>query len=100
MGDYLIDEIAEFTALTKNALKEIGVCRASQLMLLTTGDLNRIPLIGRKGKNAIMDFFMHNCMTFSTNSYFIDSVDADLEMGIQKAMYLIVTATDLGHIRV
>lgn len=70
MEERSIQEIPELSVLTKNALLAAGIRNVKDLTLLNVGDLIRIPLIGKKGKNNVIQFCLKNDIKFNKQSYF------------------------------
>ena len=69
IDDILITDIDEFTTMTKNALRVIGIIYGSDLALLSKMDLAFIHLIGKKGKNNIVEFCKKHHIEFNRNSF-------------------------------
>lgn len=68
--DVLIKDLTCFTTLTKNALSNIGINTVFELSLLSYQDLNRIHLIGKFGRRAILEFCKKQGIILNTESFF------------------------------
>jgi DNA-directed RNA polymerase alpha subunit len=69
MKDCLVQDIQGIPILTRNALKYIGILYSAELGQLSVRDLNMIPRIGKKGRNAIIEFCNNNSIELSATSY-------------------------------
>ncbi|WP_316766457.1 hypothetical protein [Pedobacter frigiditerrae] len=73
MEDYLILEIEEFQARTKNSLIQIGITHISNLTCLSARDLRFIYGIGKKGRETILEFCLKNGIQLSERDYYLDA---------------------------
>lgn len=69
MNNCLIEDVSEFSIRTKNALKLIDIKTTFQLGQLSIEDLTFIYMIGKKGRNEIINYCKKNAIHFNNTSY-------------------------------